>query len=149
MAKLFPIVNSHLSGHWSVVVETPRGFFNVSTARYMSVYVYQVFKNGSFYFNSSRWEDKLYILKRYSLKDEYINKPITVYDIAHSALEFYNKNDSLDYSMINHNCQYVSQYIITTFGKVNDDDKLMLNFKGLPLMSKAINDVLCGPKIIF
>lgn len=149
MAKLFPIVNSHLSGHWSVVVETPKGFFNISTARYMSVYIYRLFKDGSFYFNSCRWEDKLYILKKYSLKDEYKDRPVTVYDIAHSAMEFYNKNDMLAYSMINHNCQHVAQYIINTFGRVDKDDKLMLSFKGLQLMSRAVSDALCGPKILF
>ena len=149
MTKLFPIVNCHLSGHWSIVAETPNGYFNISTARYMSIYVYRVVKNGLFYFNSSRWEDTLYILKKYPLNDNYRDKPVTVYDIAKRAMDFYNKDNSMKYSMINHNCQHVAQYIISTYGKVDEDDTLMSNFRGLELLSRSITDALRGPKIIF
>ena len=149
MTKLFPIVNSYLSGHWSVVAETTHGYFNISTARYMSIYIYRIFKNDLFYFNSSRWEDPLYILKKYQLNDNHKDKPVTVYDIAKNAMEFYNKDDSMKYSMINHNCQHVAQYIISTYGKVDKEDKLMTNFKGLELLSKSMTDALRGPKIMF
>ena len=149
MTKLFPIVNSHLSGHWSVVAETAKGYFNISTARYMSIYVYRIFKNGVFYFNSSRWEDTLYILKKYRLNDNHIDKPVTIYDIAKRAMEFYNKDDNMKYSVINHNCQHVSQFVISTYCKVDEDDKLLNNLKGLELLSCSITDALRGPKIIF
>ena len=52
-AKLFPIVNSCYTGHWSVIVKTDIGSFNISTARYMSIYVYPVYKHDIFSFDGN------------------------------------------------------------------------------------------------
>ena len=149
MAKLFPVVNSQLTGHWSVAVKTPKGYFNISTARYMSIYIYRVTKENMFCFNSARWEDKLYILKKYQLNDNYRDKPVMIYDIARYAMDFYNKNDKMKYSLIDNNCQHVAQYIVSTYGKVDKEDKLLNNLKGLRLLYHSITDAVHGPKIMF
>ncbi len=149
MAKLFPVVNSQLTGHWSVVAKTPRGYFNISTARYMSIYIYRVTKESMFYFKSSRWENKLYVLKKYQLNNNHGDKPVMVYDMARHAMDFYNKDDRMKYSIIDNNCQHVAQYLISTYGKVDKSDKLINNFKGLDLLSRSITDAINGPKIMF
>jgi glycosylphosphatidylinositol transamidase (GPIT) subunit GPI8 len=149
MTKLFPVVNSQLTGHWSVIAKTPKGYFNISTARYMSIYIYRVTKENMFCFKSNRWEDKLYVLKKYQLNDNYKDKPVTIYDIAKHAMDFYNKNDKMKYSLIDNNCQHVAQYIVSTYGKVDKDDKLLNNLKGLRLLYHSITDAVHGPKIMF
>ena len=149
MAKLFPVVNSQLTGHWSVIAKTPKGYFNISTARYMSIYIYRVTKESMFYFKSARWEDKLYVLKKYQLNNNPRDKPVTVYGIARNAMNFYNKDDNMKYSLIDNNCQHVAQYLISTYGKVDKDDKLLNSFKGLKLLSRSITDAINGPKIMF
>ena len=149
MAKLIPVVNSHLTGHWSVIAKTTKGYFNISTARYMSMYIYRVTKESMFHFKSSRWEDKLYILKKYQLKDNHGDKPVTIYDMTQLGIDFYNKNNNMKYSLFDNNCQHVAQYLISTYGKVDKDDKLIRNFKGLKLLSQSITDAINGPKIMF
>lgn len=148
-AKLFPVVNSSLMGHWSVIVETNRGYFNISTARYMSIYLYRVYKENAYYFSSNRWEDRLYILKKYMIKDEYTKNPISVYDIATRAMNFYNKDNKRNYNVLNHNCQHAAQFIINTFGISGTDDILMIHNKGVALLKNSLKDTLKGPKIMF
>lgn len=148
-SQIFPIVNARLTGHWSVIAETPKGYFNISTSRYMSVYIYPAFKSNAFGFSTSKWESNLPILKKYKIKDIYSEKPVTVYDIASKALDFYSKGGTVTYSLTNNNCQQVAQFIITTFGSVDKDDPLMAYSKGLSLFGHAVNDALRGPKIMF
>lgn len=148
-SQIFPIVNARLTGHWSVIAETSNGYFNISTSRYMSVYIYPAFKNNAFCFSTSRWESSLPILKKYKIKDIYSENPVTVYDIASKSLNFYSKGGTVAYSLTNNNCQQVAQFIITTFGAVDKDDPLMTYSKGLTLFGHAVNDALRGPKIMF
>ena len=115
----------------------------------MSIYIYRVTKENMFYFNSSRWENKLYILKKYQLNSNHADNPVTIYNIARHAMDFYNKNDKMKYSLVDNNCQHVAQYLISTYGKVDKDDKLMNTFKGLELLSRSITDAINGPKIMF
>jgi hypothetical protein len=146
MAKLFPVVNSQLTGHWSVVAKTPKGYFNISTARYMSIYIYPVDRDGAYYFIPRKWEHKLYTIGHYALKNT--DGPVNIYDIARSAMEFYNTNDRLTYNIAKHNCQHVAQYIIRTFCIIDEKDPHLIDVKGLELFKKSIMDVLRGPKVL-
>lgn len=148
-AKLFPIINSCYSMHWSVIVETPNGFFNITTSRYLAIYIYQVgTPHDKFTFKSGRWEDTLYILKHYQLRDEFKQKPPTVYETALVAMEYYNKNDRMKYSPVNHNCQHVAQYIINSFCMFDENDPFLRTVKGNAMIKKLINDTFTGPKIM-
>lgn len=145
-AKLFPVINTRYATHWSIIAKTANGYFNISTARYMSIYIYPVVKDDAFHFLDTLWNTKLHILKKYSpISTE---KPINVYSIALSAMNFYNTDNKLSYSMINHNCQHVAQYIIQTFGKVDKDDPFMVKLKGMALFKKSCSDALRGPKVL-
>lgn len=147
-AKLFPIVNTRYATHWSVVIETKRGYYNISTARYMSIYIYPIKRDGAYYFIGSKWENKLYTLKRYALNGEYRDKGLTLYDVAQAAMRYYNRDDKSKYGMMSHNCQHVAQYIISTFGDISNDDPLMRCRKGFELFKASIADAIYGPKII-
>ena len=131
--------------HWSVVVETDIGFVNISTSRFMTIHLYQAMRDGPYYFIPFKWESRLYMLKSYPLKNS-IDGPITPYTIARTALDFYNKNDKLSYSLINHNCQHVSQFIIREFGDYEEDDVFLAKCSGYELIKRSIKDVLNGPK---
>ncbi len=144
-AKLFPILNSISTMHWSVIAETDIGFINISTSRFMTVHLYPVVRDGSYYFIPFKWEPRLYMLKRYELNSEF-DRPLTPYTIARSALNFYNANDKLSYSIVNHNCQHVSQFIIKTFGKVDEDDEYLMKHRGYELFKRSLKDALNGPK---
>lgn len=144
-AKLFPIINSISTTHWSVVVETDLGYVNISTSRFMTIHLYQVMHNGPYYFIPLKWERRLFTLKSYSLKNS-IDGPVTPYTIALSALDFYNKNDKLSYSLINHNCQHVSQFIIKEFGDFEEDDAFLTKCSGYALIKRSIKDAFNGPK---
>ena len=109
---------------------------------------------GFIYFFCDARSDYQYIvdeeLRKEQIKEgEGMSKDWQPDKLVEEAMEFYNKDDSMKYSMINHNCQHVAQYIISTYGKVDKDDKLMSNFKGLELLSQSITDALRGPKIMF
>ena len=145
-SKLFPLVNTRYATHWSVVAETNKGYYNISTARYMSIYIYPAIREDSYHFISSRWDGSLYTLNQYAVKPT--NEKFSVYDIARSAMNYYNHDDKSSYSMINHNCQHVAQYIISTFGVVDDDDRYMVNMKGMELFWKSIKDAIYGPKVL-
>lgn len=145
-AKLFPVVNTRYATHWSIVAKTTTGYYNISTARYMSIYIYSIAKKDAFHFIDTKWEDLLYILKQYPLNEQ--QRGVTVYDIALSAMSFYNTDDKLSYSMINHNCQHVAQYILQTFANISKDDPFMVNLKGFALFRKSLGDALIGPKVI-
>ena len=144
-AKLFPILNSISTMHWSVIVETDIGFVNISTSRFMTVHLYSVTRDGPYYFIPFKWEPRLYVLKRYELNGA-IDKTLTPYTIARSALCFYNANNKSSYSLINHNCQHVSQFIIKAFGDVDEDDEYVMNHSGYELFKRSIKDALNGPK---
>ena len=144
-AKLFPILNSVSTMHWSVIVETDIGFINISTSRFMTIYLYPVTRDGSYYFIPFRWEPKLYMLKRYELNDK-LNGPVTPYTIARVALEFYNMDNKLSYSIIKNNCQHVSQFIVKTFGKTEGGDEYLTKHSGYELFKRSIKDALNGPK---
>lgn len=144
-AKLFPILNSISTMHWSVIAETDIGFVNISTSRFMTVHLYPVVRDGPYYFIPFKWEPRLYMLKRYELNNA-IDGPVTPYTIARTALNFYNANDKLSYSIVNHNCQHVSQFIIKTFGKVDEDDTYLTKHCGYELFKRSLKDALNGPK---
>ena len=144
-AKLFPIVNSITTMHWSVIAETDIGFINISTSRFMTIYLYPVTRDGTYYFNTFKWEPILYMLKRYEMNSA-IDGPVTPYMLARSALNFYNTDDKLSYSIINHNCQHVSQYIIKTFAEIDEKDEYLTNHCGYELFKRSLKDALNGPK---
>ena len=145
-AKLFPIVNSITTMHWSVIVETDTGFVNLSTSRFMTVHLYPVIRDNPYYFIPFKWEPKLYTLKCYQLKDDMKDKRLTPYTIAKSTLNFYNTNDKLSYNLFKHNCQHVSQYIIKTFANVEENDAFIMKHSGYELFKRSIKDALNGPK---
>lgn len=144
-AKLFPIINSISTTHWSVVIETDLGYVNISTSRFMTIHIYPVSRDGPYYFIPFKWEPKLFTLKSYPLKNT-VDSSITPYTIARTALDFYNKNDKLSYSLINHNCQHVSQFIIKAFGDYEEDDVFLTRCSGYELIKRSIKDTLNGPK---
>jgi hypothetical protein len=144
-AKLFPVINSISTMHWSVVVETDLGYVNISTSRFMTIHLYQAMRDGPYYFIPFKWERKLFTLKSYPLKNT-VDDSITPYTIARSALDFYNKNDKLSYSIINHNCQHVSQFIIKFFGDFKEDDVFLTKCSGYELIKRSIKDAINGPK---
>lgn len=144
-AKLFPILNSVSTMHWSVIAETDIGFINISTSRFMTMYLYPVTRDGTYYFIPFRWEPRLYMLKRYDINDK-LDGPITAYTIARTALSFYNMDNKLSYSIINNNCQHVSQFIIKTFGKTEEDDEFVMKHSGYELFKRSLKDALNGPK---
>jgi hypothetical protein len=149
-SKLFPIVNSRYTSHWSVIVKTDMGLFNITTARYTSIYIYPVYKGDIYHFDGGgKWESRFYILKQYPVKDKYVESPVTLYDVALTAMKFYTNGGNASYSVINHNCHHVSQYIIRKFGKADPMDELLVKYEGKPLILKSISDAVSGSKIMF
>lgn len=146
--KLFPIINSCYSMHWSVVVSTPKGYFNISTSKYMAIYIHQVTTYDKFKFVSDRWENDLYVLKQYQLREEFKEKPPTVYGVACAAMDYYNKDNRMKYNPFNHNCQHTAQFIIESFGEYSADDPMLCTVRGSSMIKKLINDTFTGPKIM-
>ena len=146
-SKLFPIINALYTTHWSVVVKTASGYFNITTARYMCVYLYPVTKRDAFRFEDSIWTDTLHVIKEYKPNKACLTT--NIYDIASSALTCYNTATKSSYSMLNNNCQHIARYIIETFGETTEeDDPFMIKYMGTALFKKGWFDAIKGPKVL-
>lgn len=146
-SKLFPVVNAIYATHWSVVVKTASGYFNITTARYMCVYLYPVTKRDAFHFIDSIWNDILHIIKEY--KPNKAALTTNIYEIASDALTYYNTDTKASYSILNNNCQHVARYIIETFGDITkESDPFMIKYMGAALFKKGWFDAIKGPKVL-
>ena len=141
-SKLFPVVCTTYTSHWSIVCETDKGYYNISTARYMSISVTKVTERNPYEFMDERWDTKLNYQKKY-----HVSMPVTIIGMMYAMLkEYCNNGMRSKYSIINHNCHHAVIDTIKKYAVIREeDDKYLDKLKGLKLIKTSMKDAFVGP----